>query len=63
MCAVVDKATILAPLRSLLLMLAFGPALFAGGAALADVWVFIIAPLIGAVLAAWVWKALRPETK
>jgi aquaporin Z len=41
----------------------FGPALFAGGAALANVWVFIVAPLIGAALAAWVWKALRPETK
>ena len=41
----------------------FGPALFAGGAALANVWVFIVAPLIGAALAAWVWKALCPETK
>jgi len=31
-----------------------GPAIFAGGAALADLWVFIVAPLIGAALAAWV---------
>jgi len=35
-----------------------GPALFAGGAALADMWVFIIAPLIGAALAAFLYKGL-----
>jgi len=35
-----------------------GPALFAGGAALADVWVFVAAPLIGAALAATVYKML-----
>lgn len=33
----------------------FGPALFAGGQALKDVWVFIVAPLIGGALAAAVW--------
>lgn len=32
-----------------------GPALFAGGDALANLWVFIVAPLIGAVLAAAVY--------
>ena len=36
----------------------FGPALFAGGAALKDVWVFIVAPLIGGALAALIWKGL-----
>lgn len=36
----------------------FGPALFAGGDALANVWVFIVAPLVGGVLAALVYKAL-----
>ena len=36
----------------------FGPALFAGGQALADVWVFIVAPMIGAALSALVWKGL-----
>ena len=36
----------------------FGPALFAGGSALADVWVFIVAPLVGGVLAALVYKFL-----
>jgi len=30
----------------------FGPALFAGGAAMANVWVFIVAPLVGGALAA-----------
>lgn len=37
----------------------FGPALFAGGDALANVWVFIVAPLLGGVLAALVWKFLH----
>ena len=35
-----------------------GPALFAGGEALKVVWVFILAPMVGGALAAWVWKAL-----
>ncbi len=35
-----------------------GPAIFAGGAALTDLWVFIIAPLAGATLAALVYKAI-----
>jgi len=39
----------------------FGPALFVGGAALTDVWVFIVAPLIGGVLAALVYKFLTSE--
>ncbi len=37
----------------------FGPALFVGGDALASVWVFLVAPLIGGVLAAIAWKALQ----
>ena len=37
------------PARSL------GPALLAGGDALSNVWVFIVAPLIGGALAALVW--------
>ena len=36
-----------------------GPALFAGVAALEQLWVFIVAPLVGAVVAATVWKAIR----
>jgi aquaporin Z len=39
-----------------------GPALFVGGWALAQLWLFVIAPLIGAVLAAAVYMAMRqPE--
>jgi len=38
----------------------FGPALFSGGIALKQVWLFIIAPIIGALLAAFVWKAIEP---
>ena len=37
----------------------FGPALFVGGEALANVWVFIVAPLAGGVLAALCWKFLN----
>ncbi len=36
----------------------FGPALFVGGDALANVWVFILAPLVGGALAAIVYKFL-----
>ena len=35
-----------------------GPAIFAGGAALSDLWVFIIGPMAGAALAAVVYKAI-----
>ncbi len=40
----------------------FGPALFVEGA-LADVWVFIVAPLVGGVLAAIVYKCLSCQCK
>ena len=39
----------------------FGPALFVGGDALANVWVFIVAPLVGGALAAVVYKVLDKE--
>ena len=39
----------------------FGPALLVGGDALSSVWVFIVAPLIGGVLAALVYKFLAAE--
>jgi aquaporin Z len=38
------------PARSL------GPAIFVGGAALSQLWLFWVAPIIGAVLAAIIWK-------
>jgi aquaporin Z len=34
----------------------FGPAIFAGGKALAQLWLFIVAPIVGGVAAAIVWK-------
>ena len=40
-----------------------GPALFAGGQALKDVWVFIAAPLVGGALSAFAWKGLAPKEK
>ncbi len=43
------------PARSL------GPALVVGGTALAQLWVFILAPIIGALIAAMVWKNLFEE--
>jgi aquaporin Z len=45
------------PARSL------GPAVFVGGTALAQLWLFIVAPVIGGILAALVWKyAFEPAT-
>ena len=41
------------PARSL------GPTLFAGGAALTHVWIYLVAPAIGAVLAARLYEAIR----
>lgn len=37
----------------------FGPALFAGGDALGQVWLFIVAPLVGAAVAVGIWKVTR----
>ena len=45
------------PARSL------GPAIFAGGAALSNVWVFIVGPLIGALLAAIVYRGFSQRGK
>lgn len=45
------------PARSL------APALFAGGNALAQVWLFWVAPIIGGVLAAFAWKAVDTSTE
>lgn len=45
------------PARSL------GPAIFMGGQALSQVWVFIVAPLVGAALAALVYKVIASGKK
>ncbi|MDH3958098.1 MAG: MIP family channel protein [Actinomycetota bacterium] len=44
------------PARSL------GPALFEGGTAMSQLWLFILAPLVGAVLGALVWKITRVDS-
>ena len=38
-----------------------GPALFVGGQALKDLWVFICAPLVGGALSACVWALIAPK--
>lgn len=38
-----------------------GPALFAGGGHIAQLWLFIVAPLLGAVAAGLVTRALHPD--
>jgi aquaporin Z len=54
-CIPVDSTSV-NPARSI------GPALFAGGAAIAQLWVFIIAPLIGGLLAVGVYRLIHmPE--
>jgi aquaporin Z len=40
-----------------------GPALFVGGDALSDVWVFILGPLVGAVLAVLVYSLVKVKGK
>jgi aquaporin Z len=40
------------PARSL------GPAVFAGGDALGQLWLFIVAPLLGAIVAAIIWRGV-----
>ncbi len=39
-----------------------GPAIFAGGKALSQLWLFLVAPVIGGLVAAVIWKTLL-ETK
>ena len=38
-----------------------GPALFQGGEALSQLWLFIVAPFLGAAIAALVWKGINTE--
>jgi aquaporin Z len=41
----------------------FGPALFAGAVAMKQLWLFIVAPVLGGALGAFLWKAIKPEDK
>jgi aquaporin Z len=45
------------PARSL------APAIFQGGTALANLWIFIVGPFVGGALAAIIWKAIEPAEK
>jgi aquaporin Z len=45
------------PARSL------APAIFEGGTALANLWIFIVGPLVGAACAAGIWKMIEPDDK
>lgn len=38
-----------------------GPALFQGGEGLSQLWLFIVAPFLGAAIAAFVWKGIDTE--
>ncbi len=38
-----------------------GPAIFEGGQALSDLWVFIVGPFVGAAIAAGIWKIIGEE--
>lgn len=40
-----------------------GPALFQGGTALSNLWIFILAPFIGGALASLIWKGIEPDEK
>ncbi|MDH6535414.1 aquaporin Z [Parabacteroides sp. PM5-20] len=40
-----------------------GPALFQGGEALSQLWLFIVAPFLGGAMAAFTWKALDNDTE
>ena len=40
----------------------FGPAIFAGGKALEQLWLFIVAPLVGGIAAAIVWRVANLDT-
>jgi aquaporin Z len=50
---IIIDGTSVNPARSL------GPALFVGGTALSQVWVFWVAPIIGGIIAAIVWKLFK----
>lgn len=54
---IIYTGTSVNPARSL------GPAIFAGGAALEQLWIFIVAPFAGAVIAAIIWALVAPQEK
>ncbi|MGB7529293.1 aquaporin Z [Sphingobacterium cellulitidis] len=57
MVAIPITGTSVNPARSL------GPAIFAGGNAISQVWLFMVAPLVGAVIGAILWRLIYSEPK
>ena len=41
----------------------FGPAILAGGKALGQLWLFIVAPVLGAVISAFIWRYIFEPTQ
>jgi aquaporin Z len=39
----------------------FGPAIFAGGKALSQLWLFLVAPVVGGILGAFIWRFLLAD--
>ena len=39
------------------------PAVFQGGTALTNLWIFVVGPFVGAACAAGIWKAIHPAKK
>ncbi len=39
----------------------FGPAIFQGGEALSQIWVYFVAPLVGAAVAALIWRIIKED--
>ena len=39
------------------------PAIFQGGTALANLWIFVVGPFVGGALAAGIWKMIEPAEK
>ena len=57
LCCIRYTGTSVNPARSI------GPALFQGGTALTNLWIFIVGPLVGGAIAAILWKAIDTEEK
>lgn len=43
--------------------ISLGPAIFAGGQALSQVWLFIAAPIVGAIIGSLAWKLVNNESE
>ncbi len=56
-CVIPLTGTSVNPARSI------GPAIFNGGQALTDLWIFIVGPFVGGALAAGIWKIIRADEK